>query len=145
MTAQPSNPALALGFRSLRDTDRGFILSAWSRSYERAPAVRLADPAHYRCEMAITIGRILKTAKVLVAHDPEDENTIAGFAVYTDGELHYVYVRGGEPETSMRKMGIARTLLSQLPIKSYTFRTEAFERRIRPRERGWIFTPRHTL
>lgn len=132
--------------RPARPEDFAFILDTWRRSYERAPAVTGADPAHYRLEMANVITRVVSRAEVRVACATDDERTLAGYAVIEHpGELVYLYVRGGEPQASMRNLGIARMLLEGVAIRSYTFRTPAFERRMKPKERGWKFTPRYTL
>lgn len=133
--------------RDARDADFGFILDTWRRSFEGSPAVNNADKTHLQTEMAITVGRAIKRqgAIVRVACDPEDDDVLIGWAAANERELHYVYVRGGEPDRNMRGMGIARALIEPLKIRTYTFRTQAGERRLKPRERGWSYTPRFTF
>ncbi len=138
--------------RDVRPDDAPFIVNAWSRSYEHAAGVAGADPNHYKLEMALMIGRVLRRCSVRIAYDSAAQAgaDIVGFACFTGDsgktvELHYVYVRGGERTVSLRRLGLARMLLHGLPIKSYTFRTAAFEQRFKPRQRGWAFTPRFTL
>jgi len=126
---------MSLRVREGRETDKAFVMDAWRRSFEDAPAVRGADRVHFRSEMERTIGRLFRTATVRVACDPADEDTIVGFAVFTGPELHYVYVK-----QAFRKMGIARQLLEGLGIKAYTFRSN----HARPVQ-GWQFTPRFTI
>jgi hypothetical protein len=136
-----------LRFRDSRDGDFGFVLDTWRRSFEGAPAVRGSDVEHYRAEMKATITKLLRSpaVRVTVAHPEGDEDAIVGYAVHNGAELHYVYVRGGEPSVSMRGLGIAKQLIEPLSIAAYTFRTEAGERRLKPKDRGWRFTPRFTL
>lgn len=134
-----------LAFRPGGADDFGFVLDTWRRSFEGAPAVKGADVEHYRAEMKALITRIFKAASTVIAHPAGDPDAIVGYAVHTGPELHYVYVRGGEKEQTMRGLGIARGILAPLGITSYTFRTEAGERRLKPKDRGWRFTPRFTL
>lgn len=132
--------------------DVAFVGNSWRESYHNGgPGVTLAERDHFRAEMQRVFAVLLPTARVLIACDREDEDTLLGFAAATSvrGEhdtLLYVYVRGGDELTNMRKQGIARDLIESLgAIKAYMFRTLAGERRLKPRERGWKFTPRHTL
>lgn len=142
--------ATSLDFFNVRDgreSDLGFITNSWRESlYIGAPAVQQSDREHYKREMGRVFSKLLPTATVRVACDPSDEDTLLGFAVATGPELHYVYVRGGDEKVSMRKLGVARKLIESLDgITSYTFRTLAGERRLKPRDRGWKFTPRFTI
>ncbi len=121
--------------REARPNDTAFIIDAWKRSYEGAPAVRGADRDHYRHEMTKAIRRLCDRCVVRIACDSSDEDTIVGFAAFTGGELHYIYVK-----KDFRGMGIARTLLVGLPIQTYTFSTPV----ARP-HKGWAFTPRFTI
>lgn len=134
---------MKLSIRAYRPTDEAFVIDAWKRSYEGALAVRGCDREHYRIEMSRTIGRILDktTTTTLVACDPEDADTIVGFACYTRStmlgpvELHYVYVK-----REFRKMGVARFMLEGIPVGSYTFLAP----QAKPRK-GWRFTPRFSI
>lgn len=145
MSAAPSLE-LPYRIRAARESDTGFITNAWRESfYVGAPAAQYADRDHYKREMGRVFLQLLPHAKQIIACDTSDDDTLIGFAVATGPELHYVYVRGGDA-TNMRHMGIARALVEALgPITSYTFRTLAGERRLRPRDRGWKYTPRWTL
>lgn len=128
-------------------TEIGFVTDAWRMSFHNGgTAAQFADRDHLREEMGRVFERLLPGAKVLVACDLEDDDTLLGFAAATDGELHYVYVRGGNEVVNVRKQGVARDLVEAIgPVRSYTFSTIAGIRRLRPRERGWKFTPRFTL
>jgi len=125
--------------RSAGDGDVAFILDAWKKSYEGAPAVRGADREHYRIEMTRAIRRLCDRGEVRVATAPDDPDHLLGFAAFTiadDGaELHYVYVK-----REFRGMGIARALLSELNVTRYTFVSPT----ARP-PKGWRFTPRFTI
>jgi len=122
--------------------DFGFVLDTWRRSFEGAPAVMNADKEHFIGEMNTLITRMLNRAGTIVriACDADDEDTIIGFAALTGSELHYTYVR-----RDFRGHGIVPAMLAAHPVRSYTFRTQAGERRLKPRERGWVYTPRFTL
>ena len=135
-------------FRDWRPADDvAFVTDAWRASFHNGgTAAQYADREHFSAEMRRVFERLLPTAKVVVACDREDEDTLLGFVAATGEELHYVYVRGGSDLVNVRKQGIARELIEAIgPIRSYTFTTIAGIRRLRPRERGWKFTPRFTL
>lgn len=126
---------MTLRIRPGKSDDMAFIIDAWRRSFEDAPAVRGADRMHYRNEMTRTIHRVLDKATVRVACDPEDEDTLVGFVAFTGPELNYVYVK-----QAFRGMGVARQLLEGVPIVAYTFRSN----NARP-PKDWAFRPRFTL
>lgn len=131
----------------LPESDVAFIGNSWRESYYvGGPGVQYADREHFKAEMQRVFAELLPTARVIVACDREDPDTLLGFAAARGSELLYVYVRGGSELVNVRKQGIARELIEALdPIRSYAFRTIAGERRLKPRDRGWKFTPRHTL
>ena len=85
--------------------------------------------------MTRTIRRLLDKAECRVAVDPEDEDTIAGFAAFTGNELHYAYTK-----QDFRGMGIAKQLLEGAHIDRYTFQSN----NARP-PKGWRYTPRFTI
>lgn len=126
--------------------DLHFVGNAWRESYYvGSPAVQRSDREHYKSEMHRLFDRLFREARVIIACDREDEDTLIGFAVATGPELHYVYVRGGPELVNVRKQGVARELVEALgKITAYTYKTIAGERRLKPHERGWKFTPRFT-
>lgn len=127
--------------RPAQDTDRAFIENAWRGTMlATCPGVSGADPGHFHGEMTRVFKRILPFATVRVACDPTDHDNLVGFMAATGVELHYVYV--SQP---FRKLGVVPALLSGLDIQRFTFKTLPGERRLRPRERNWVFTPRFTL
>lgn len=129
------------------DGDIAFVGNAWRESYYvGGPGVQYADREAFKAEMGRVFERLLPAARVLVACDREDEDTLVGFAAAMGETLLYVYVRGGDEIVNVRKQGVARDLVEAIgPVRRYMFKTIAGERRLRPRERGWKFTPRHTL
>lgn len=132
---------MSIHVRPAKPTDTAFIMDAWKRSFEGAPAVRHADREHYRTEMERTIGRVCAGSTVLVACDSSDEDTLVGFASYSARPshhgvaLHYIYVK-----RDFRGMGIAKRLLRDVPVTAYTFLTAT----ARP-PREWAYTPRFTI
>lgn len=134
-----SHEPVSLRIRPAREGDMAFVVDAWKRSFEGAPAVRGADREHYRVEMTCAIRRLCSRAEVRIACDPTDEDTIVGFAAFTrtgeTAELHYIYVK-----KDFRGSGHARELLQGVNVTSYTFATPT----VRPRK-DWAFTPRFTI
>lgn len=128
--------------RPARESDYAFILDAWRRSFEGAPAVQGAKDDHYRAEMGAVIARLVRASTVRVACDAEDDDTILGFVVVDEpgATLHYAYVR-----REFRQLGIVPRLIGETAIRAYTFRTLAGERRLKLKERGLWFKPRFTI
>lgn len=133
---------LPVRIREMRPADEAFVVDTWRRSFSDESDLCKLDPEAYRKLYAKLINRYTheRGAVVRIACDPEDEDTLIGWAATHGPELHYVYVRGGS--NSMRGLGVVPALLEGLELKTYTFRTSAGERRLKPRERGWTFAPR---
>lgn len=129
--------------RSARDTDQGFIVDSWRNSFAPESQLCAFDRDVYFRLMAKEIGGILRDPRTtaLVACDHEDDDALLGFAVLTGPELHYVYVRGGR-DVSVRKLGIVRAMLEGRALDTYSFRTQAGVRRLKPDARGWTYRPR---
>lgn len=123
--------------------DMGFIVDSWRRDFASTSYLCKLSRDVYFHLMAKHIAALSREdgAVIRVACDPEDAETIIGYAFVTGDELHYVYVRGGK-ETSMRRFGVARQLLDGLAIKTHTFETQAFTDRLKPAQRGWTYAPR---
>ncbi len=125
--------------RTARDGDMAFIVMSWKNSFEGAAAVACCDREHYRIEMTKTIRRLCDNAIVRVATSPDDDDHLLGFAAFTKtdagAELHYCYVKA-----DFRGMGIAKALLRDVDVKTYTFRSK----NARP-HKGWAYTPRFTI
>lgn len=126
--------------RAMReDGDLGYIIDTWRQGLAAKSSLAKFDRDVYFRLMARHIKALSREpgALVRIACDPENENTILGFAVLTGDELHYVYVR-----EALRKHGIARLLLDGLAVKTYAFRTDVGTGRLKPQERGWTYAPR---
>lgn len=128
--------------RSWRESDLAFVMDTWRSSFRSSSELHKVSPEAYAKFMARYIGKLLREpgASLFIACDPQDEDTILGYAAMTGAALHYVYVRD-----TVRSHGVARALLEEAPVHTYTLRTEAGDRRLKPRERGWMFAPRLTL
>lgn len=78
--------------------------------------------------------------RAMIACLSEDPDIIVGFAVYTGSTLHYVYIK-----EEVRREGIARGMLENIGVDSYSFKTSACMSRLKPVSREWQFRPRFTL
>ncbi len=125
--------------RSIREGDLGYVVDTWRKGAAAGSWLCAWDRDVYYRLMARHIKALCFApgATVRIASDPEDDDTILGFAVLTGDELHYVYVR-----QALWKQGIARLLLDGLDIKTHSFSTPSGVGRLRPQERGWTFAPR---
>ncbi len=136
-----SSLTLPISVRSARASDLPFIENAWRATMlSTCPGVSGADPGHFHGEMTRVFGRLLPDAVVRVAHDPDDDDNLVGFIAATGVELHYAYVA-----SAFRRHGVVPKLLDGLTIRRYTFKTLPGERRLKPRERNWAYTPRFTI
>ena len=140
MSAATTLPQLPI--RPARESDDGFILDTWRESLRAESDIAKASTEAYRLVMLRHIRRLSREpgAVRLVCYDPQDDDTLVGYAVATGHELHYVYVR-----REFRRMGIARSLVEQVHPASYSITTPMFERRMHPHERGWVHTPRQVV
>lgn len=123
---------------SIEDWD--FIRESWRATYLFAPAVDGSDRDHYFAEMTRLFSAIMPEASARMGCDPKDDDNRLAFVVYTGNELRFVYVL-----QDFRRMGIVPALLDGLDIKRYTFKTLQGERRLKPKDRAWKFTPRFTF
>lgn len=116
--------------RALRASDRGFVCTGWSRSYDESAFARLLGD-HYRPTIARVINRLLVRTSVitLVACDPADEELLFGFVCFEPKAscLHYVFTR-----QDLRREGIATRLLAGVvigcvsaPWRAYEWRPQA--------------------
>lgn len=127
--------------RAGKPSDRAFVENAWRATMlATSPACVGADPKAFHNEMTRLFERLLPSATVRVACDPKDPDTLVGFVCFTGPELHYVYVAG-----PFRKLGVVPMLLAGLDITRFTFKTLPGERRLKPKERSWVFAPKFTL
>ncbi len=132
---------ITVNVRRAEPGDWNFIRKSWRESYSSYLENQCnASAKHVNAEMARVFSAVCPTAEAVVSYDTTDPDTLTGFAVYAGHELQYVYVI-----SDVRRFGVAREILSRLPIKSYAFWTPSLKSRIKPAERGWLFTPRYTL
>lgn len=98
--------------RDANSEDVGFVFNSWLRSYRNAQMVRGVSNTIYYNEHHKILERIVKTARVIIACDPEDSTKIYGYACaeFIDSifVIHYVYVK-----ELYRKLGIARLMLDE--------------------------------
>lgn len=133
--------SLPFVLRDAVDSDLGFVQNSWRGTFHLGGfGAQDSDREHYHEEMTRLFERILKRARVRVACDTKDQDVLLGFAVATGRELHFVYVR-----QDFRRLGVARALVEDLDPKQFTFSTRQGVARLKPRERGWAFTPRWTI
>ncbi len=127
--------------RDAVDEDRDFIENAWRASMlATCPAAHGADPKHFHMEMGRVFDRLRPSATIRVACDPKEPSNLVGFIAATRNELHYAYVAG-----EFRRLGVVPQMLDGLKITQMTFRTPPGDRRLKPRDRGWIYCPRWTI
>jgi GNAT superfamily N-acetyltransferase len=111
MTAEPSSPLFCI--RGYRAADADFVHKAWLYSNRFSPRVRGMTTKVYHGEWERIIARLVARSTVNVAHAPEDEEGLLGFACYELGGtvpiVHQVYVKG-----EARRLGVATALLSSL-------------------------------
>ncbi len=91
------------------ETDKAFVVSAWLANNRHSPATMGINGKVYLEGERAKIDRLLIAYDVAVAHAPEDEEALLGFACTGPRPvIHYVYVRA-----SARRLGIARSLLAR--------------------------------
>jgi hypothetical protein len=126
-------------------------------SFEGTPAVQGADREHYRGEMIRMVDRVLDRATVRVACDPADPDTIVGWVAFTDGVLHWGFIK-----EAFREDCSLADLLEGVKIDAYMFKGRTLQRALVGVDgcdqkvdgdgrvawvapKGWKFTPRFTL
>lgn len=117
--------------RPARRTDAHFIASSWLKSYRDSPATAAVPSQTFYYWHHRVIEVVLARAAVLVACDPDDPDTIVGWACAEAMPgalvLHYVYVKH-----AFRRFGIARALVRALqaaePGTDQIFATHATRR-----------------
>jgi len=132
--------------RPARASDAGFIVDTWRNSFALSSELAAFDRDMFYALAGRDIGALLRAPETtaLIACDADDDDALVGYAVLTGPVLHYVYVRGGgrDKSTNFRKLGVARMLLEGQPVERFSFRTDAFMRRVKPEQRGWTYEPR---
>ncbi len=136
MTAALASPPYAI--RNLRDDDHGYILDTWRKGFAGSSGLYRFDRELYHRVLSRYVRQVLRApgVHVRIACDPANVTTILGFCVTTHETVQYVYVRN-----SLLRLGIARALLSGLPVVTYATRTKEWEDRFKPADRGWAYAP----
>lgn len=103
---------LPIGLRPALTGDIPFILNSWMLSHldwlRSGGGTPSLSNAHYFEWQKPRVERLIATSVTLVAHNPEDEDQIYGYAVYRTKVpmlMHYVFVK-----YPFRKLGVARRL-----------------------------------
>lgn len=93
--------------------DANFILNSWLRSARHSQSLSQIPKEVYFSQHHKVVERLLKSAKTLVACNPQDPTQIYGFACGEMREsvfvLHYCYIK-----QIFRKLGAATQLLQEL-------------------------------
>lgn len=101
--------------RASEPGDKNFIMASWLNGNRYgSPYFELQDSPAYFETHAYKIGSVLmdKDNFIRVACDQDNIDWIAGFAVFNEDTLHWIYVRDG-----YRNKGIAKLLLGGKTFK----------------------------
>lgn len=123
--------------RPLAEGDVNFVLNSWLKSYEDSGWTKVAGKAYWKGHR-IAILRLIRSAHVVIACDPEDHDTILGWACTNGRYVHYVYVK-----RAFRRYGLAKRLLADhvkmLSPVVYTHRWNPILHLIPPA--NWTYDP----
>ena len=111
--------------RRLAPEDLGFVFSTWLKHLKQhSHLTRNISNTVFFPHYHKTIEKLLARSIVVVAHQPDEPNTILGYAVLEPPTIHWVYVKG-----PWRRFGIAKLMLSgiDLPNCSFTHWTNDIE------------------
>lgn len=106
-----------------RESDHAFVVDSWLHMNSRAPrSQEMLRHGIYWTEGKAIVRRLLQNNRLRIAHAPEDDDAILGWACVSslsppdnlDPIVHYVYVRGGKGKDhgGARRCGIAKALLA---------------------------------
>jgi ribosomal protein S18 acetylase RimI-like enzyme len=127
--------------REGRPTDHPLVLDSWLGGDKYSPAGRDFGPLYMR-EHKATARAVIARAQLRVAHVPDDEDAIMGWAVVlpepTDRRVvYYVYTK-----RDARRLGIAKALLTDfLDGGPVTFTHRPVVHGTLPIPPGWIYDP----
>jgi len=99
--------------RSPKQVDENFILSSYLKSFRCSnDNIRMTNDIYFY-NFKKCINNLIKTARVAVLCDVNDEDLVYGYCIYDTYDeiliLHYVYVR-----YTFRKLGFARFLFDEI-------------------------------
>lgn len=118
MTAPALAALSAFGLRAGRPRDEALVYASWIAS-DRFSRAGYANRRVYEDEQRRTIRELLARdgTTLLIAHDPEDDDAIIGWALVEPNVsppvVHYVYVK-----KAIRGTGVARALLVRYGLPS---------------------------
>lgn len=128
---------LTIAKREATQADIPFIFSSWLNSYRNSIASRHITKTVYFEEHHKRIEVVAARSCVIIAHDKDDPNQIFGWICVEPGNvpiIHYVYVKH-----PYRKLGIARSLLAEVPCDVYIFTHDSTAARtLKP---GGVYNP----
>lgn len=102
---------MEFGIREGKPDDYAYVTDTWVRCYRTSKAALDAGDV-YVAEQKRLIYHLIQTSKLLIAHAPDDEDAILGWAIGrpgTDPVIYYAYVR-----SDARRQKLACTLLCRL-------------------------------
>ena len=145
MSASGSD-TLPVEVREATPDDRGFIVQAWLRGYQRSPEVEVLTGPEYSPAQRDLINRILARGQAWIIFNREIPTQYFGFVVSErDSSLevavvHWVYVK-----KEFRDLGLARALLLRATGAAktiyYTHRAPRRADEEKLRKRGARFNP----
>lgn len=137
-------PAVLFGIRPGRASDHAFIVSSWLGGDKYSPAGRDMG-AVYVIEHEITVYMLLARldVEVRVAHAPDDDDAILGWAVCkptSPAVVFYAYTK-----RDARKLGIASSLLDDLRDQRVEYTHRPVIKARLPLPAGWTYNPVRNL
>jgi GNAT superfamily N-acetyltransferase len=117
-----------------RPDDRAYVARTWVADYRSSTFAEWAGGSYYAGHNdSVTKCLDRSSVRVTVAHVPDDDSALLGFAVREGAVLHYVYVRA-----DLRRLGIAKAMLGSDMTVRYTHRSQT--RGCYPPQ-DWTFDP----
>jgi GNAT superfamily N-acetyltransferase len=95
-----------------RSTDLGFVVNSWLKSFNEHIHAAERRAGYWDAHKRVICDGLLPRSRLLIAHGPDDDDIIYGWACGQPGEptlLHYAYTK-----KVYRGAGIARALLDTI-------------------------------
>ena len=107
-----------LGLRPMREADRNYVMSSWSKSYAGSSrdARDYATLADFYRDYTPVIRDLLDRSTVTVAALRDNDDIIVGWSAIEGDVLHYVLVK-----PRWRKLGVARYLLGSFTERAMVY------------------------
>ena len=119
-TALLNNGSLVV--RDIKPSDTNYILATWSKGILRECPFRWMSSVVWRKYHAI-MEQLLQKAGVVVAANPEDEDHIIGYGIFSHFDvpvLHWVYVKNKFRGRGIAK-GIVQEAIPQFPDQPFAY------------------------